>query len=139
MYRRIVVGLDGSEGSRHALEAAIALARLAKAELFLISVEEIPRYPGGIDEVNGEHRAAARFFRKVHKEAIEKVTAAGLAAHTELRTGHPAQVLPHYTEEVQADLLVIGHSGHSGIWGRVLGTTADKIVDHAHCSVLVVR
>ena len=48
-------------------------------------------------------------------------------------------MLPNYAEEVNADLLVIGHSGRSGIWGRVLGTTADKIVDHAHCSVLVVR
>jgi nucleotide-binding universal stress UspA family protein len=35
--------------------------------------------------------------------------------------------------------LIIGHRGHSGIWGRLLGTTADKVVDHAPCSVLVVR
>lgn len=44
-----------------------------------------------------------------------------------------------YALEVGADLLIIGHSGHSGIWGRLLGTTADKVVDHAPCSVLVVR
>ena len=48
-------------------------------------------------------------------------------------------VLPHYALEVGADLLIIGHSGHSGIWGRLLGTMADKVVDHAPCSVLVVR
>src|SRR5262249_60211206 len=65
--------------------------------------------------------------------------AAGLVAHCEIRPGHAAQALPHYAMEVGAELLVIGHSGHSGIWGRLLGTTADKVVEHAPCSVLVVR
>lgn len=139
MYRRILVGLDGSTGSRRALETAIALARTAKAELFLISVEQLPHYPGAIDEVEDEQRSAERFYREVQDEAVEKVTSAGLVAHREVRPGHPAQALPHYALEVGADLLVIGHSGHSGIWGRLLGTTADKVVDHAPCSVLVVR
>ncbi len=139
MYARIAVGLDGSDGSRRALEAAMELARVAKAELFLVSVEELPRYPGAVDETNGEQRAAERFFHKVQKEAVARVTAAGLVAHCEIRVGHAAQLLPHYALEVGADLLVIGHSGHSGIWGRLLGTTADKVVENAPCSVLVVR
>ena len=139
MYRRIVVGLDGSDGAQQALAAAIALGRVAKAELFLVSVEELPRYADTIDEVNGEERAAQRFFRKIHKQALERVGEAGLMAHVEMRAGHPGQVLPPYALEVGADLLVIGHSGHSAIWGKLLGTTADKIVDHAPCSVLVVR
>ena len=139
MYQRILVGLDGSDGSRQALDAAIKLARTCKAALFLISVEELPRYPAAVDETNGEQRAAERYFHKLHKDTTQQITAAGLTAHTEIRAGHPAQVLPHYALEVGADLLVIGHSGHSAIWGRLLGTTADKIVDHAPCSVLVVR
>jgi nucleotide-binding universal stress UspA family protein len=140
MYKRIAVGLDGSEGSRRrAFEAAIDLARASKAELYLLSVEELPRYPAAVDEINGEQRAAGRFFQKVQKEATAHITGAGLVAHCEIRAGHPAQALPHYALEVGADLLVIGHAGHSAIWGRLLGTTADKIVDHAPCSVLMVR
>ena len=139
MYARIVVGLDGSQGSRQALDKAIELARVAKAELFLISVEELPRYPAAVDEINGEQRAAERFFHKAQREATARVNEAGLVAHGEIRAGHPAQVLPHYALEIGADLMVIGHSGHSAIWGRLLGTTADKIVDHVPCSVLVVR
>lgn len=139
MYRRIVVGLDGSDGAQRALGAAIELARAAKAELFLISVEELPRYPAAVDEINGEKRAAERFLQKIQRQAVKQVTSAGLVAHREIRNGHAGQVLPHYALEVGADLLVIGHSGHSAIWGRLLGTTADKIVDHAPCSVLVVR
>ena len=37
------------------------------------------------------------------------------------------------------DLIVIGHSDHSELWGRLLGDTADRIADHAHCSVLIVK
>jgi len=48
MYRRIAVGFDGSQGSRRALEVAVNLARSAKAELFLVSIEELPRYPAAI-------------------------------------------------------------------------------------------
>ena len=76
---------------------------------------------------------------KVQDEAVRQITGAGLVVHREIRPGHAAQALPHYAMEVGADRLVIGHSGHSAIWGRLLGTTADKVVDHAPCSVLVVR
>jgi nucleotide-binding universal stress UspA family protein len=139
MYKRIVVGLDGSKGSESALAAAIALARSSKAELFLISIEELPRYPAAVDEVDDEREAATEFFQRVQREGIERVTTAGLIARHAIRVGHPGQALAHYALEVGADLLVIGHSGHSGVWGRLLGTTADKVVDHAPCSVLVVR
>jgi nucleotide-binding universal stress UspA family protein len=139
MYRRIAVGFDGSPGSRRALEAAVSLARTAKAELFLVSIEELPRYPAAIDEVDDEQRASEKFFQEIQDEAVEQIAGAGLVVHREIRPGHAAQSLPHYAMEVGADLLVIGHSGHSAIWGRLLGTTADKVVDHAPCSVLVVR
>jgi len=139
MYRRIAVGVDGSEGSRRALEAAISMARAVKAELFLISIEELPRYPATIDEIDGEQRASEKFFHEIQQEALARVNTVGLVAHGQIRPGHAAQALPHYAMEVGADLLVIGHSGHSGIWGRLLGTTADKVVDHAPCSVLIVR
>jgi nucleotide-binding universal stress UspA family protein len=139
MYRRIIVGLDGSLGSRRALETAIALARTMKAELFLVSIMELPHYPGAIDEVEDEQHTAQRFFGQVQKEAAEQVTAAGLVAHGDIRVGHAGKALPQYAQEKHGDLLVIGHSGRSGVWGKVLGATADKIVDHAPCSVLVVR
>ncbi len=40
-------------------------------------------------------------------------------------------------DDVAADLIVLGHSGHSAVWGRFLGTTAEKVSRHAHCSVLI--
>jgi nucleotide-binding universal stress UspA family protein len=51
--------------------------------------------------------------------------------------------LPHYAatvgevEEDGAKLLILGHSGHSAIWGRFLGSTVEKVSRHAKCSVLI--
>ena len=42
-------------------------------------------------------------------------------------------------DEGRYDLVVVGHSDHSELWGRLLGDTADRISDHAHCSVLIVK
>lgn len=36
-------------------------------------------------------------------------------------------------------MIVVGHSDHSELWGRLLGDTADRVSDHAHCSVLIVK
>ncbi|MBX3023762.1 universal stress protein [bacterium] len=139
MYHRIVVGLDGSDGAKQALRAALDLGRATGAELHLLSVEELPRYADTIDEINGEEQAARRYFKAIQKDALARASAAGVTARVELRRGHPAVLLPQFAQDVGADLLVIGHSGHSALWGKLLGTTADKIVDHAPCSVLVVR
>jgi nucleotide-binding universal stress UspA family protein len=44
-----------------------------------------------------------------------------------------------FAKEGNYDLIVIGHSDHSELWGRLLGDTADRVSDHAHCSVLIVK
>jgi len=45
----------------------------------------------------------------------------------------------NFAKEGGYDLIVVGHSDHSELWGRLLGDTADRISDHAHCSVLIVK
>jgi len=57
----------------------------------------------------------------------------------ETRRGHPAKMIVKFADEGGCDLIVIGHSDHSELWGRLLGDTADRISDHAHCSVLIVK
>ncbi len=42
-------------------------------------------------------------------------------------------------KEVGADLIVLGHSGHSAVWGPLLGAVTEKVSRHAPCSVLIVR
>ena len=73
------------------------------------------------------------------EDATAYARAHGVAMQTVIRAGYPAQEIVRAAAEQEADLIVLGHSGHSAVWGRFLGTTAEKVSRHATCSVLIVR
>ncbi len=139
MIKKIGVGFDGSESSRTALQEAIRLVGLYQAVLEVVSIEELPRYAGTVGEVIEEQETANNLVRKLHDEAAALARERGVQIHAVKRIGHPARALVDYAKEAGLDVLVIGHTGHSALWGSFLGTTADKVVRHAPCSVLVVR
>jgi nucleotide-binding universal stress UspA family protein len=138
-FANIVVGLDGSPLSRQALVAAFELAE-PETRVTAVSVEEnLPHYVAMRGEFDENKRAADEFFIKLGQEAVALGKQYGLAVEHQILMGHAAMTLVEYARDHGADLIVIGQSGHSGIWGSFLGTTADKLVRHAPCSVLVVR
>lgn len=65
--------------------------------------------------------------------------AAGVPVTTETGVGHLAQEIVRAATEHAAGLVVVGHSGHSAVWGRFLGGVAEKVSRHAPCSVLIAR
>jgi nucleotide-binding universal stress UspA family protein len=140
MYRKIIVGYDGSEGSRAALIQALKLAKELGAEVSALWVRgKLPHYPETIDEVEEEKEAADVFFSKLKEEtaAISSEHAMSIEMHSE--SGHQAKTIIDYANKTQCDLIVLGHSGHSSIWGNLLGHTTQKVSENAHCSVLIVR
>ena len=140
LYRKILVPLDGSAGAWKALRRAFLLAKAQRAEVTALSVEEhLPHFPATLDEVAEEQDQENAYFARVHAEALQLAAEQGVTLHTVIRPGHAAQIIVQFASEEACDLIVIGHSGHSGIWGMLLGSTTDRVVDHAHCDVLVVR
>lgn len=140
MYRRLMVGFDGSEASRRALAEALNLAREAGAEVTVLYVQErVPRYSDDPSEVTEEHEAIEHHATQLKGEAERIAAGAGVSARVRIATGNAPRLLCDVARQEGADLLIIGHKGRSGLWGAVLGGTADKVVDHAPCSVLVVR
>ncbi len=110
------------------------------AQLCVVSVEEhLPHLPELIDELAEEKDRANAIFDTLHQRAAEVAREGGLEITTRKIVGHAAQGIVRFAEEGRFDLIVVGHSGVSGVWGRFLGGTADKIVRHAPCDVLVVR
>ena len=140
MFTKILVGYDGSKGGKAALERAAVMAKEFQAELTALWVREpLPRHSDLPGEFAGESEAADEYYRERQQE-IEAVAARhGLAIRCDTRCGHPAKTILMYADEGHYDLIVVGHSDHSELWGRLLGDTADRISDHAHCSVLIVK
>jgi len=140
MFRRILVGFDGSEGSRRALDAALALAREYRATLTTVIVQpHLPRYGATVGEVDEERQVGDQQVRRLISEVQAHAAEHDTQVQTEVRLGHPAQEIVHRAQQLDADLIVIGHSGHFAILDRFLGSTAEKISRHAPCSVLITR
>jgi nucleotide-binding universal stress UspA family protein len=139
MFRSIVVVSDGSEGAGRAVSAAIDLAKTHRAELHMISVEELPQFPASVDEVIEEKIEANHFFEGVVTRAKAQAQAQGVQLKTHLATGHTVRTIVELVERQRADLLVIGYMGHSALYNRVIGSTTDRLVELAGCTVMVVK
>jgi nucleotide-binding universal stress UspA family protein len=63
----------------------------------------------------------------------------GITITSATRRGHAAKTIVTFALEGGFDLIVLGHSDHSALWGRLLGDIADRVCDHSHCSVLVMK
>ena len=140
MFRKILLAYDGSEGANRALAVGIDLAKIHGAELWALAVEEkLPRFSGTIDEVQEEKQFAYEQCGKLLEAAKMKAKEAGIKLKTLMRSGHPAQTIISAAKEGKFDLVLVGHTGLSGVWAAFLGTTAEKVSRHAPCSVLIVR
>ena len=122
----MLVAYDGSPASNRAVQAAVDFAREG-ARVIGVTV-----------------RAPTDDAKDVESTQLVEMIAAftgsfGARLSTELRTGHPAQEILAAARSLQVDLIILGHGGRSGAWGRFLGTTAEKVSRHAECSVLIVR
>ncbi|MFI9503915.1 universal stress protein [Nocardia sp. NPDC052566] len=138
MFQRIVVGYDGSAGARVALRMAFEMAAADHAALTIVAVEEhLPHYGPVVGELEEERSVGELDCRGWLTVALAEAGKRGIAASADLRAGHAAQALATAATEHDADLLILGRSGHSAIWGRFIGSTAEKAARHARCSVLI--
>jgi len=140
MFQNILVGYDGSKGGQAALHRAVVMARSFNAQVTALWVREpLPRYTDQPGEPEEAAEAADEYFQERQKEVAEIAAQHGIQIGCETRRGHPAKAIVKFADEGGYDLIVVGHSDHSEMWGRLLGDTADRISDHAHCSVLIVK
>jgi nucleotide-binding universal stress UspA family protein len=139
MFKKILHANDGSKGADKALALALGLAKQAGAALHIVCVEEISEFPETIGEVKNEKRIADRRYRGILKRAEALAAEQGVKVKTHLLTGHPVRDILILADELGADLLVIGATGHSTFYERLIGGRADRLVDLAPCPVLVAR
>ena len=139
MYRKILVANDGSPGALKALAGAIETAKRDGAALHMITVEELPRFPASIDEVDEEKAEADHRLAPVIEAARAQAQAAGIALETHLLPGHPVHTIVALINEEHFELLVVGFMGHTRLYEQIIGSTTERLVRLAPCAVLVVK
>ena len=140
-WTSIVVGVDGSPGSRKALIWAAAEAADHGADLVVLNVWEhtlLP--PAGSVSVSERYvpdpsQRTAEDLRQVITAELGEDPPVFVQPH--VKQGRPAKVL--IEESANADLLVVGSRGHGGFAGLVLGSVSQHVAAYAKCPVTVVR
>lgn len=138
MYDRIVVPTDGSHAVRKAVQHAINLAQQFDAELLPIYVIDQRMSYHGIFSSEDMQK-----FQGLGQEAVEYVEElaadADVEASSAVRTGVPYRTITQFAEDTEADLIVMGTHGRTGIERLVLGSTAENVVRTAETPVMTVR
>jgi nucleotide-binding universal stress UspA family protein len=140
MFRKILLAYDGSDGAKAALRVGIGLAKSLSAELHSISVEEkLPHYAATMGEIQDAKERIDEYFRVLTKDARDQAALAGVELQTAIRQGHEVEIIVNYAREGGFDLLLAGYHGHSRIFERVMGSTAQSIIRLSPCSVLLAK
>jgi len=138
MYRKILVGYDGSEASKKAFQTACDLAAKDGAELYVLTV---CRPPEVVDDVETEAviENSRNFHRRMLAELKPALAEKGIKAHLEMSVGHPAEQIIYDADRHAVDLIVVGHRGRSKFAALLLGSISKHVVQYADRPVLVVR
>jgi nucleotide-binding universal stress UspA family protein len=145
VFTRIVVGTDGSDTAAEAVRQAVDLAKLAGAELNIVSAyaplpkrrvegekldapADVQYEIGPREDVNLVLDAAAAVARKE-----------GVEVQTHPVEAEPAEAILNVAEETKADLIVVGNKGMTGARRFLLGSVPNNVSHHAPCSVIIVR
>ena len=126
MFDRILVANDGSAGGEKALSAALELAKRLGVELSMVSVEETPRFPATIDEIEEDRAASASLFDKAHAKAKADARAMGVLLETHIVAGHP---VPAIAEFVKDGPTICSSSASWGTRSSTTGSSAARLTD----------
>jgi len=140
-WRRILVPIDFSKTSLRALEVGVPLARDHGAKLFLLSVIEPDPYATGMEGVIlaiPDTRLAEEAKANLSRIA-ERFISPSVKVTTLVKRGRAFDVITRLAKERDIDLIVLTTHGHTGMERVLLGSTAERVVRHAHCPVYVVR
>ena len=141
---RILLAIDGSAPSQDAIGEVAHRLWPSPSTLRILSVIQ-PYTPPATEVVvasatlNEIRQHQAQDAEQLTRQASERFAASELSVETEVREGDPRTAIVDAADEWQADLIVVGSHGRTGLTRLLMGSVAHAVVAHAHCSVEVVR
>ncbi len=140
--QRLLAGVDFSESSDRALDAAIEIAKRFSAELHVVHALELPLpifEPYAVSMPPGFIAEARKSAKDKLDRAAGKVASAGLQGTAHLGEVPAASCVADRARDLGADLVVVGTRGNTGLKHLILGSVAERTVREAPCSVLTVK
>ena len=135
--KKILCPVDLSDNSERALNNAVGLARLFNAELHVLSIFE-PLHStsefikAGDSELFNEHKELFDSF-------LDKTDFSNVEWRSKIRRGKPVKEILSEEKEINANLIIMGSSGKSGISRKLVGSVTEGIINNMPCSVIALR
>jgi nucleotide-binding universal stress UspA family protein len=133
---KIVLAYDGSDGAKRALDVVLELARATDRVTVVGVAEGIPLF-GYAGTLPSPEQEEARDRQLA--EAKSALARCGVTVSVAARAGDAATAILEVAENEPADLIALGTRGLGTAERWLLGSVSDKVLHHAHCSVLVAR
>jgi len=161
MFNKILVAIDLSDLAEHVVEIAIAQAKTTGGNLLLLHVinvheKEFPQLEGHIngsynpEAFDAEAQSYEQYWKRYEQTGLHALQAhskraivAGVGVELTQKTGdlvgNPGETICAIAQEWEADLIIIGHRGLSGVNELIQGSVSNYVFHHAPCSVLSVH
>jgi nucleotide-binding universal stress UspA family protein len=136
-WKRILLATDGSEYSKRATARAMELCEVYGADLTVVSVLDFP--PEFYVEAPELGERLSEEARHCVSEVRAQAEGRRLSPECLVRTGEPYKVIVTMAREKQADVIILGSHGRSGLKRLLMGSVTERVIGHAPCPVLVVK
>jgi nucleotide-binding universal stress UspA family protein len=142
-FKRILIGCDFSPDSNLAFQYGLSLAQEYEAELHLVHVLEPPIYKEWPKASEDTKETIRRNLYEQLKEKLEAMVPNDALnwckPKTMLLAGHPEEEIAKYADIQGVDLIVLGVAGHGSVESFFVGSTTERVMRKAQCTVLSVR
>ena len=137
--KRIIVAVDGSEGSNAAIDEAVELAHEMDATLSFVYVRRPSSSALGNPYYERHVGHDLRKGREVIAEASQMAARAGIETDGDILEGDAADEIVSLADSRAVDLIVVGSRGYGALAGALLGSVSRAVVQHANVPVLVAK
>ncbi len=137
--KRILVPVDFSRTSIKALHYAVPIAKQFGARLSLLHVIEFPNYCPDIGYMDFDAKVIREDLAKRLRDLARRALPKDVEADTGVECGAGFDTIAAYAKKQKVDLIVLTTHGYTGLKHVLLGSTAERVIRHAPCPVLVVR
>ncbi|NYT02145.1 MAG: universal stress protein [Methanosarcinales archaeon] len=143
MYKRILIATDGSDKSKLAAKEGIELAKALGAKVIALYVVNEIVVTSAVRSLGSDKKEVEAKLQATGEKAVQFIKAigdeAGVAVETAVRMGAPANMVIDAASTENADLIVMGSHGESGVSKLLIGSVVQKVLYWATVPVLVVR
>ena len=144
LYQHILVPIDGSETSMIVMKEAIKLGKALNSKITVVQVMALDPFIADAyvktGQTNDLIERTRTYLLDILEQAKQEFANEGITVETKLHEGFVVhEEIIQAAQELNADLIVMGSHGRTGVRKLVLGSVAQKVLGESHIPVLIVR